>query len=292
MNQTLAAIRFIVSKSTKFSPFYLLYTREPVLPVDQLLKPRQKYFGEEMHKIALQEQHRSFLLVKNNLKQSKQRQAKYANEGTQQIEFEIGDIVYYKNSRRVGKLDLKWKPYYRIIERTGPISYIIKNQLTGDTVKVHAEVLRLANIDWNVTDQNNERVMRKSTYVVPPASSDSEGCSKNTVSDSDDNVPLAELANRYRHEREHSDNEDNIPLMEMHKRLRLGEMNQTYSTNDNSDVSISSKEVNSSTDGYMSVDEISVPKVSPIKRVKRRSTEKSRKSNNVKKLLKLISDIL
>ena len=39
INQVLAAIRF--NESTKFSPSYLLYTREPVMPIDNILKPSQ-----------------------------------------------------------------------------------------------------------------------------------------------------------------------------------------------------------------------------------------------------------
>ena len=41
LNQTLAAIRFNVSASTKFSPFFLLYNRDVVLPLDNILKPRR-----------------------------------------------------------------------------------------------------------------------------------------------------------------------------------------------------------------------------------------------------------
>ena len=39
LNQVLAAIRFNVSESTKFSPYYLLYNRDPVFPLDNVLKP-------------------------------------------------------------------------------------------------------------------------------------------------------------------------------------------------------------------------------------------------------------
>ena len=63
LNQTLAAIRFNVSESSKFSPFFLLYNRDVVLPVDNLLKPRRKYQGEDIHKIALEQQHKAFMCV-------------------------------------------------------------------------------------------------------------------------------------------------------------------------------------------------------------------------------------
>ena len=49
INQTLAAIRFIISESSKLSPFFLLYNRNVVLPIGNILQPRRKYVGEEYH---------------------------------------------------------------------------------------------------------------------------------------------------------------------------------------------------------------------------------------------------
>ena len=43
-----------------------------------------------------------------------ERQAMYANKGRNAIEFQVSDQVYYRNNQRKGKLDLKWKSYYRI----------------------------------------------------------------------------------------------------------------------------------------------------------------------------------
>ena len=152
LNQALAAIRFNVSESSRFSPFFLLYNRDVVLPIDNIMKPRRKYLGEDYHQIALQEQHKAFVSVRNHLKKAKKRQAKYADKGTKEIEFQVGDPVFYKNNQRKGKLDLKWKPYYRIIKKKGPVSYVIKNQLDGTTSKVHAEMLRLAHKnDWLIS---------------------------------------------------------------------------------------------------------------------------------------------
>ena len=52
LNQALAVIRFNPNDSSKFSPFFLTYNRDVVLPTDNILKPRRKYLGEEQHKIA------------------------------------------------------------------------------------------------------------------------------------------------------------------------------------------------------------------------------------------------
>lgn len=147
LNQTLAAIRFNVSESSKFSPFFLLYNRDVVLPVDTILRPRRKYTGEDMHQIAIQQQHKSFVLVHNYLKRTKKRQAKYADRNAKEISLEVGDPVYYKVHNKKNKLNLNWKPYFRILEKTSPVSFILKNQLDGSTVKVHPQDIRKAHVD-------------------------------------------------------------------------------------------------------------------------------------------------
>ncbi|MES9884949.1 MAG: hypothetical protein ABW185_29245, partial [Sedimenticola sp.] len=218
LNQALAAVRFNVSVSSKFSPFFLLYNRDVVLPIDNLMKPRRKYQGDDLHQIALQEQHKSFTLVRRHLKKAKKRQAKYADRGTKAIDFEVNDPVYYRNNQRKGKLDIKWKPFYRIIEKKGPLSYVIKNQLDGTTSRVHAELLRAAHIDeWDIPKTADGRPLRKAAYVVPPEDSESED--EGEESDHEDS-PLSKVAQKYVRERDNSDDEDNIPLMELAKRLR------------------------------------------------------------------------
>lgn len=37
------------------------------------------------------------------------------------------ELVHYKR----GKLDVGWKPYYVVVEKIGPVSYRIRDELTG-----------------------------------------------------------------------------------------------------------------------------------------------------------------
>ena len=76
----------------------------------------------------------------------------------------------------------------------------------------------LANVDdWQISKSENNRKLRDAAYVIPPQPSESE---TENESDSEDNVPLARLAKKYRQERETSEDEDDIPLMELRKRLK------------------------------------------------------------------------
>ena len=118
-----------------------------MLPLDNILKPRRKYVGEEQHKIALQQQQKLFTLMYNHMKRAKKRQARYADRGSKQVDFQVGDPVYYKHHQRKNKLKGKWKPCYRAIEKSSPVTYVIRNQLDGVVVRANAEHLRLAKIE-------------------------------------------------------------------------------------------------------------------------------------------------
>ena len=90
---------------------------------------------------------------------------------------------------------MKWKPYYKIIEKKGPVSYVIRNQLDGSTCKVYAEMLRLATVDeWQISKDEESMRLRDAAYAINPQASDSEPVSD---SESKENVPLAKLAKKY-----------------------------------------------------------------------------------------------
>ena len=133
-----------------------MYNCDPILPIDNILKLR--YHWEEPHKICLQEQHKSFVLVHKHLKKAKKRQAMYANQNSEYTEFQIGDPVYLKQQQRKSKLEGRQCPYYRIIEQTSPVSFKLKNQLDGTVTKAHAEHIRLANVvDWEIPKDKKGR---------------------------------------------------------------------------------------------------------------------------------------
>jgi hypothetical protein len=108
LNQTLAAIRVHPNESSKFSPYYLLYNRDVAFPMDTLLKPRRRYHGEDQHKLILQEQHKAFLLVHRNMKISKRKQRDQADKKSDEIQLQVGDLVYSKKNKQKNKFDKKW----------------------------------------------------------------------------------------------------------------------------------------------------------------------------------------
>ena len=193
----------------------------------------------------MERQHKSFLLIHKFQKRAKRRQVRYANKGVKDVEFQVGDPVYFKNHVRENKLSSRWLPYYRIIDQTSPVNFMIKNQLTGKTTKAHAEQIRLASLEWEIPKQAHKPNLRNATLAVP-VETDSDIKSS---SESDDDTPLGKIAKRYRRENETSDEEDNIPLVELGKCFRarqIFDQNQTSETMSSLKSSDSNDSINSS----------------------------------------------
>lgn len=108
--------------STKRSPFFLNYGREPTMPIDFLpVKKNAITAGAEELTKALKEE---IELAKRNLTQAQRIQKKYADDHRTDIKFEIGDKVYLStdslrifNSSNSNKLNPKQIGPYKVIKK-------------------------------------------------------------------------------------------------------------------------------------------------------------------------------
>ena len=88
-------------------------------------------------------------------------------------------ILCTSNSSKESESEGRWGPYYRIIEKTSPVSFHLKNQLDGSVSKLHAENIRLANIDnWEIPKDKKGRLTRRARFVGPLSSTSDEGDNK------------------------------------------------------------------------------------------------------------------
>ena len=162
-----------------------------------------------MHQMALQEQHKAFMLVYGRLKKQQRKQAKYENKNRKDVTYKVGDPVFYRNHVRT-KIEGRWRPFYRIIEQKSPVTYILKNQLDNKTVEAHADHMKIAKVDtWHIPKTETGKPHRRAAYVVPPESEESSSESGSSESERED--PRKKLVDLTRRERENSDDEDNIP---------------------------------------------------------------------------------
>ena len=214
-----------------------------------------------MHQTAVENQLKTFLTVYKHIKQAKRRQAKYADRQSHDKDFKVGDAIFYKNYNKATKLQSNWRPFFRLIEKKGPVSFIIKDQLSGRTIKAHVDQIHLAPVDeWEIPKDKLGRNLRKTNYVVPPEASESS----NSEPESSHTTPIQKILKRKRQERDSLDEEDDIPLMELAKRLKERHARE---------ADVSSDTASNSTDGhdtvgYESSDNETVMSINHLKQLK------------------------
>lgn len=112
----------------------------------------------------IEQQHSLFGEVRRRISSAQKKRNKRVNDGRVKKTYGVGDPVYYRAQVRKGKLDPRWKPYYRIVKQTGPVTYKIWDQLTNKMMRVHASDICEANIrEWEMPNIQTDRPVRKAT---------------------------------------------------------------------------------------------------------------------------------
>ena len=209
----LMAYRMSTNDTTKFTPFFLMHLRDPILPLDTLLQPKLRYVGDEYVPHALQRLHSVFSQVKINHAAAREKNKRLYDRKAETLTFEPGDPVFYHDPAiRQGqpdKLQLKWKPYYRVIEKVGPVNYRIRHQLTNKCKLVHVNRLHAAHIEDNwdedrrnyepiVPDNRREEPARRqplrAAKLAVKMTPEPQESSEEDEWDSEDDIPLRKLA--------------------------------------------------------------------------------------------------
>ena len=68
-----ATYNFIPNKHSKESPFFLMFGRNPVLPLNTLFGPKVRYLGNDMNILLLEAMKNMFEIVATNLKIAQER---------------------------------------------------------------------------------------------------------------------------------------------------------------------------------------------------------------------------
>ena len=130
LNQVLASYRNTPNLATVESSFFVVYGRDPNLPLHQLLEPMQHFLGDPDSGMLNLETHRLALAIAKKTLDETDLQP-LQNNGKGQTSLSNRRSCLFK-IKQPSKWDLKWRPGYRIvcIEHNGQFIHI-ENQATG-----------------------------------------------------------------------------------------------------------------------------------------------------------------
>lgn len=126
LTEALMAVRFCILVTSRFSAYYMLYGRDVVLPIDNLLKPSRKYMEEDQHALAIEKYNKIFTQVRKRMGRAQKKRKEKGNKGRKKAELRVEDTVFYKI-----QLDQRWEPYYIRIGQAGPVPFVIWDQMAG-----------------------------------------------------------------------------------------------------------------------------------------------------------------
>ena len=111
-----AAYNFFPNEHSKESPFFLMFRRDPRVPLNTLLTPKIRYMGTEENILSLEALQRIYHLVAENLKIAKERLHK--NQQAYPTKLKTEDMVMIKTHAE-GQFQPIYKGYYRIVSFKG-----------------------------------------------------------------------------------------------------------------------------------------------------------------------------
>ena len=129
-------------ESTGFSPFFLLYGREPTLPVDIFLgsEPNPVWAFDTVSQPyadkLMDELKKARAIVRTRLHLAQEKQTDRYNTTHKEVTFQRNDVVLvYKPIRKKGrseKLLHRWMGPYLVIRQTNPVNYEVRLQSPGN----------------------------------------------------------------------------------------------------------------------------------------------------------------
>ena len=111
-----AAYNFIPNEHSKESPFFLMFGRDPILPLNTLLEPKIRYLGNDINVLSLEAIKNMFEIAATNLKLARER----GDPKDQPLSNKLqpGDTILVENHVG-GPFDPKFIGDYRVISLKG-----------------------------------------------------------------------------------------------------------------------------------------------------------------------------
>ena len=111
-----AAYNFIPNEHSKESPFFLMFGRDPILPLNTLLGPKTRYLGNDINILSLEAMKNMFEIATTNLKMARERRD--PENDLKPINLQPGDTVLVQNHTK-GPFDPKYIGDYHVVSIKG-----------------------------------------------------------------------------------------------------------------------------------------------------------------------------
>ena len=110
-----AAYNFLPNEYSRESPFFLMFGRDPFLPINKLLQPKVRYLGNDENILSLEALKNIYELAVTNLRNARKR---YGSKVPVEKKIKDGDLVMIKNNVRKS-FEPRYKGDYRVVQVRG-----------------------------------------------------------------------------------------------------------------------------------------------------------------------------
>ena len=142
LSATVYAYNIGQHRTTKYSPYQLLYGKTPILPFDkpqpmvQFAKPSDYYDQFRRYRALIIQQ------VRSNIQQQQQLNKQRYDLHRSNTQYTIGQLVLAKPAVRNDKMQEIFEGPYRVTDILGPVTYTIQLEHSDHTRQVHANIMK------------------------------------------------------------------------------------------------------------------------------------------------------
>ena len=138
-----SAYNFFPCQSSKEAPFVLMFGRDPITPITNLLEPKLKFYGEKGVGVNMDTLRKLYTVVAENIRKAREKQPR---QETAPSKLKVNDLVLVKDPESAA-FDPKYMPNYRVTAVYGRNRIEVQDEKGSKSVRRAAHVKRCEPVD-------------------------------------------------------------------------------------------------------------------------------------------------